>query len=104
MQELLYIGYGFGFVLAAGFTIRYNTLTRGAWREHQAGVSFMGMAAAVGIAMLAAVLRILAVRWPGWSWLNEPTLVLGVLGLWSINVFLAHRWYLLERYQRSDKE
>ncbi len=104
MQLLFYVTYIVGLILAAGFTIRYHMLTHGAWREHQAGVSFMGMALSLAVTLGAVVMRLLVLRILGWHWADTPTLIVAFVGLVAVNGFLGHRWYLLERYQRSDKE
>lgn len=104
MQLTFYIAYIVGFGLATGFSVRYAVLTKGAWREHQAGVSLMGMAISLAVTLGAATIRVVSMRMFHWAWADAPTLVVAFTGLVAVCAFLAHRWYLLERYQKSDKE
>jgi hypothetical protein len=104
MQLMFYISYIVGFVLATGFSVRYATLTRGAWREHPAGISIMGMSVSLAVVMFAVTIRVVFLRMLNWSWADTPTVVLAQLGIWLVIGWIAHRWYLLERYQKSDKE
>ncbi len=104
MQLTFYIAYIVGFVCATGFAVRYAVLTRGAWRDHQAGVSLMGMAVALAVTLGATTVRVVFIRMLGWAWADVPTIWAAFAGLVAVIAFIIHRWYLLERYQRSDKE
>jgi hypothetical protein len=104
MQLAFYIAYIVTGTLAAGFVVRYHMLTKGAWRQHPAGVSYMGMAGALVVALGGVVIRVVLFRMAGWTWADTPTKLVVLGGLFLIAAFIAHRWYLLERYQKSDKE
>lgn len=104
MQLAFYISYIVIFGLAVGFVTRYHLLTGGAWRQHPAGVSYMGMAVALAVALFGVVIRVVLLRMLRWTWADLPTQIIVLAGLAAIGAFVAHRWYLLERYQRYDKE
>jgi hypothetical protein len=104
MQLAFYVTYIVGLVLAVGFVIRYHHLTDGAWRYHQTGIVYMGDAISLAVVLLAVVLRLLVLRILHLAWADEPTVILSLAGLIGVIGWIGYRWYLLERYQRSDKE
>ena len=92
-----------GALLAGIFVVRYHRSTHGAWRSHPAGVTLMGMDAALGLAFGAVVGRIVA-SFLDWSWLDYASLAVSNVAVWAIVVFIAHRLLLLERYQHDSGE
>ncbi len=104
MQLTFYVSYIIGFLCCTGFVARYHILTKGAWRKHPAGISIFGMAVSLAVTLSGVVIRVVLLRMLGWDWADTPTKVMVLLGLFAVIAFILHRWYLLERYQRSDKE
>lgn len=90
-----------GTILATTFVVRYHRKTGGAWRSRSAGVTLMGMVAALGLAFAAVTGRILA-RLAEWPWLDYASLIVSNMSVWAIVAFIAHRLLLLERYQHDD--
>lgn len=104
IQVLFYALYVLGFFLAGGFSFRYHVLTHGAWKTHQTGISFMGMAIALAVTFFDVVIRVLALQVFRWTWADTPTLYVALTGLFMVCAFLAHRWFLLERYQNREED
>jgi MFS family permease len=104
IQIAFYVLYGVGFILAVGFIIRYHQLTDGAWRKHQTGISYMGDAVSLALVLAAVVGRIISARLLHWHWFDVTTQLLALAGTVGVVGWIGFRWYLLERYQKSDKE